>query len=542
VAERLAYARRASGLVRGLSLFDAFGVGFMNQGLVVSIGITTTLGLGLFLGGNLLIAAGISVVLAGIGFTLVWGVLGGSMPRSGGPYVYNSRVLHPLLGIAMSFGDALLWIWWIGTLAPLAVDPGLVMTFEFVGWQGAADWLTQTYALFLVASLINVSGFFFVAYGIKIFAAAQKVFMAVGVLGAVAMGVVFSLTSHDAFKHNWNAVASRSGSLDYDAFLAAANAKVHEIGLADRIPAHWNWPDTIGIMLAMSWLFTYGYSIAFTGGEIKRPERNMLWANLLAVVVPFVFMAWIGWALYHSVGFEFLSAASWHDKFSDEGGTLTGYSMPWASSVFGLLAVARESRPLLALVGISYVAFCVWWVALSFLAFPRTLFAWGMDRIGPRWFSSVNPRFASPVKNHVVCLVAGELLIFVYSFLYSDKMQNISATGMSITSVFAITAVAAILFPYAKRARGVWAASPYRDWRLLGLPVVVWGGVVNLLYLGILLYGMLVMKATAAFQWVTFAMYVFAWVLGIAWYVFWSRRSRAAGVDVSRVYGELPPE
>lgn len=27
------FARKASGLVRGLSLLDAFGVGFMNQGL-----------------------------------------------------------------------------------------------------------------------------------------------------------------------------------------------------------------------------------------------------------------------------------------------------------------------------------------------------------------------------------------------------------------------------------------------------------------------------------------------------------------------------
>ena len=33
----LAYARRASGLVRSLSLLDAFGVGFINQGLTPSM-------------------------------------------------------------------------------------------------------------------------------------------------------------------------------------------------------------------------------------------------------------------------------------------------------------------------------------------------------------------------------------------------------------------------------------------------------------------------------------------------------------------------
>ena len=100
MAEELAFARKASGLVRGLSMTDAFAVGFMNQGLTPSIWFAITFGLGVFLGGNLIIAALISFVLAGIGFPIVWGVLGGSMPRSGGEYVYNSRIVHPLFGIA----------------------------------------------------------------------------------------------------------------------------------------------------------------------------------------------------------------------------------------------------------------------------------------------------------------------------------------------------------------------------------------------------------------------------------------------------------
>ena len=107
MAEELAFARKASGLVRGLSMTDAFAVGFMNQGLTPEhLGRRSAFGLGVFLGGNLIIAAIISVVLAGIGFPIVWGILGGSMPRSGGEYIYNSRIIHPIFGIAQSFGDA----------------------------------------------------------------------------------------------------------------------------------------------------------------------------------------------------------------------------------------------------------------------------------------------------------------------------------------------------------------------------------------------------------------------------------------------------
>ncbi len=44
--EQMAFARKASGLVRGLSLVDAFGVGFMNQGLTPSMWVMVSLGLG----------------------------------------------------------------------------------------------------------------------------------------------------------------------------------------------------------------------------------------------------------------------------------------------------------------------------------------------------------------------------------------------------------------------------------------------------------------------------------------------------------------
>ena len=75
------------------------------------------------------------------------------MPRSGGEYVYNSRIIHPVYGIAQSFGDAAIWLMWLYVLAPLAVDPGLTMTFNYLGWSGAANWLTSaTWHTFLIAT------------------------------------------------------------------------------------------------------------------------------------------------------------------------------------------------------------------------------------------------------------------------------------------------------------------------------------------------------------------------------------------------------
>src|SRR5574339_829013 len=185
MSSEMSFARKASGLVRGLSFIDAFGVGFMNQGLTPSMWVMISLGLGVYTGGNLIIATLLSALLCGIGFSLVWGILGGSMPRSGGEYIYNSRIISPLIGIAESFGNAFVWIMWIFILAPWTVDPGLVMLFQFLNMPAAAEFCTQPIALFLISTLVNVIALLFLIFGMKVFAKAQKVVMVLGILGGL---------------------------------------------------------------------------------------------------------------------------------------------------------------------------------------------------------------------------------------------------------------------------------------------------------------------------------------------------------------------
>jgi APA family basic amino acid/polyamine antiporter len=202
--EQMAFARKASGLVRGLSFVDAFGVGFMNQGLTPSMWVMISFGLGVYTGGNLIIGTLLSALLCGIGFSLVWGILGGSMPRSGGEYIYNSRIIHPIIGIAESFGNAFVWIMWIFVLAPWTIDPGLTMMFQFLGLQSAADFVQQPIMVFLISSLVSIIALLFVVFGMRVFAKVQKVIMALGIAGCTIILLVFTFTSHDAFVQAWN--------------------------------------------------------------------------------------------------------------------------------------------------------------------------------------------------------------------------------------------------------------------------------------------------------------------------------------------------
>jgi amino acid transporter len=533
----MAFARKASGLVRGLSFIDAFGVGFMNQGLTPSMWVMISLGLSVYTGGNLIIATLLSAVMCGIGFSLVWGILGGSMPRSGGEYIYNSRIISPLIGIAESFGNAFVWIMWIYVLAPWTVDPGLVMLFQFLGMPEVADVLTQPIALFLIASLVNLIALLFLVFGVKVFATVQKVIMALGIVGAVAILLVFTFTSREQFILAWNTLATQYGSLDYNAFLAATQAAMEEAGKA--LPTTWNWFDTLGVMVAGSWLFAYSYCITFIAGEVKRPDKTIILGNLFAILVPAFFMLWLAAVLYRTVGFQFLSATAFVDETL--GGELAGYALPWSPHFVGLAAVITRSPIVLFLMALSFIVFNLWWVALSYLAFPRILFAWGMDRMGPKWFADIDYRWATPVKNHILCFILGEIGIGLYC-IWQEQMSGLSVTGLEIVSVFGVTAIAAAIFPYVKKVRNIWESSPYKTWRILGIPVVTIGAVVNLIYLAILFYFFIVMPDLEGLAIGSLIFYFIIWGCGIAWYYYWKARNRQVGVDVSMTYGELPPD
>ncbi len=541
MAEELAFARKASGLVRGLSMTDAMAVGMMNQGITPSIWTMVTWGLGTYLTGSLLWASVISLVLVGFGFPLVWGILSGSMPRSGGEYIYNSRIIHPVVAIAESFGNAFVMIFWVYILAPWIADPGLVIWAEYEGWTWLYDSATGDFfgglpydwGVFLIATVFNVIAFFTVVFGMKIFALLQKVIM-IGALGTAAVvtgSIMFS--SKTQLAANWDALAAEYDSLKYaDVVPAVANA------IGDAVPTGPDFYGTLGVMVAGSWLFAYAYFCVFVAGEVKRPDKTLITANFVAILIPAAFMIWTSLSMYHAMPFEFVSATAWIDN----NGGIDGYNLPFLPSYMSLAYIAHSNWFVAASASLSYILFTFWYLALSYLAFPRIIFAWGMDRMGPKWFTDINPRWASPVKNYVLCLVLCQVAIALYTFAIGEYMQGLTVTGMEIVSVWGVTTIAALIFPYVGRAKGIWESSPYRTWKFLGIPLVSWGAAVSLVYLAILFYFLIFteeMKDSNSQSWI---LYVIVWILGIIWYYFWKARSKSVGVDVSLTYGELPPE
>jgi APA family basic amino acid/polyamine antiporter len=548
VAEQLAYARKASGLVRGLSFWDAFGVGFMNQGLTPSIIVILNLGLGTYLGGNLWLVSIISLVLAGIGFPLVYGILSGSMPRAGGEYVYNSRILHPIVAFAESFGNAFVMIFWVYVLAPWIADPGLAMLAQYMGWDGLANFAsyTNTWGVFAIASIFNVLALLTMVFGVKLFTKIQKVVMVIGMGGVAVICFALSFTSQESFAENWNMLAEKYDSIRYEDFVPAVST-----ALGSQVPTTWNWVDTFGVMVAGSWLFAYAYFCIFVAGEVKRPDKTLIGANFAAILVPTIFLLWVAQGVYRAMPFDFISAMGaadlaqgnydpWSFVQGANGGP--GYNFPFAAHWVTMGYVAWPSWVTAWAGSLSYIAFDFWYLALSYLAFPRIIFAWGMDRMGPKWFTDVSPRWASPVKNFILCFVLCELAIFLYAAWLGQEMQGLSVTGMEIVSVWGVTAIAALLFPWSRKAKGIWESSPYRKWRFLGLPVLTWGALVNIVYLVILFWFLIVRPEMRDWSTTSLYIYITVWALGIIWYFVYRWKNRSSGVDLSVTFGELPPE
>jgi basic amino acid/polyamine antiporter, APA family len=294
--------------------------------------------------------------------------------------------------------------------------------------------------------------------------------------------------------------------------------------------------DTLGVMVAGSWLFAYSYCITFIAGEVKRPDKAIILGNLFAILVPAFFMLWLAIVLYRTVGFQFLSATAWVDYNG-----LEGYTVPWSTHYVGLAAMLTKSPILLVMMAGSFILFNIWYVALSYLAFPRILFAWGMDRMGPKWFTDIDYRWATPVKNHILCFVLGEIGIAIYSF-WQNPMSGLSITAMEVVSVFGVTAIAALIFPFVKKVSHIWESSPYKTWKFLGIPAVTIGAAFNLVYLVILFIFYVFMPGFESYTFWTVLFYAVVWGLGVAWYFYWKGSNAKVGLDSKLTYGELPPD
>ncbi len=530
------FARKASGLVREASLLDTFGVGFMNVGVAIGIWSATSWGLYLAPGGNLVAGTLLSMLLCIFGVSLVWGMLGGSMPRSGGDYIPNSRIIHPTVGVAVSMANAgFIMTFWNALLAPWVADPGLVILGGLMGWD--TSWCSTAWGLLVVGSIVNLWGFVIVSLGLKHYLTWQKVIMFAATFCLFVTGAVMTFHSNSDFVSAYDDAAAQYGSYNYDDTIAQGNiGMANEMGTATS--TEWDWTSTLMLFPAISWVMAYGYMITFICGEVKRPQRNIILGQVFAVLVPSLLALWFFWGMERLVGREFMQAAAFFDNGSDP--VVDGFALPAGANYLSLISVlALDNKALLFIMGMTFILYDLLYMPLGYLAWNRASFAWGMDRLGPMWFTDVNPKYAVAIKTNYVLLVTSQIGIIVYA-INAEYIYGLGITALEALSVWGVTALSAVLFPYVRKARVIWDASPYR-WRIARIPIIAIAGALNLIYIGILLYEL---ETTEGIEWIhNYATWIFlgVWVFSVAWYFVWKSYWMKKGIDITLAWKELPP-
>ncbi len=189
------FVRKATGLVRSWSVMDAFVYAFFSINLV-------TLGLYIFsqmyyLEGGMINALIVSAIF--IFFeVIVYAGLIAVMPRSGGDYVWQSRILGGAVGFILAITGwwFILWLW-----VPLYGDMFrhivLVPLLGILGAKDIALWFAGTSHGAFTASLLTLAIVsIFISLGMKTYARIQKFSFYGGMLGLLIVIALFLTGNH----------------------------------------------------------------------------------------------------------------------------------------------------------------------------------------------------------------------------------------------------------------------------------------------------------------------------------------------------------
>ena len=477
MSEVTLFVRKASGLVRSWSAFDAFIYATFSINLI-------TLGLFIFsycyyFEGNLATA----VVVGGI-FTIfeviVYASLISAMPRAGGDYVWQSRILGRGIGflLAVTGWWFILWLW-----VPLY---GQMLTYEFftpilgiLGAKDAALWFTATKEGLLVGMLLVCAlVFVYIAVGMKWYARVQKFCFWGGMVGLALVFILLLFGNNATFVANLNALApklfgSAEGDL-YQATIASGDAAGTITGPLGSIAFTASLaliPMIVFFNLWPNWGSTL-YGEVRGANDYKKNFWGMAAAIIVTAVLALIFFALIG----KTLGWDFYNKANgafWNYTW---GYTTEAPPLPfWPYPV--LFAAFMTTSPVLQFLVVFLMS--LWWFGWSgtvFLSSTRVIFAAAFDRMLPEWVSAVEPRTRTPI-NALLLMVIPSVII---SILYAYNTWNFRTLALDATLVIAVTflgtTVAATILPW--RQKEIYEGSPIARYK-----VPTWLG-----WLGVLLY------------------------------------------------------
>ena len=518
------FTRRASGLVRELSWFDVFI--FVVAGPAASGVIFYSVSTAADFPGASLPLAFLAGLLIFFPITLLVALSSATMPRSGGLYIAVSRVLGPTLGYLSA------WLLFVGygissgVLSYIVV--GLIGSgFSTAGLGSGLDGLAriggamQTQLWQTIGGVLTVVLFWWIAYkGIRKMKSIMRAIFFIPLVATLIAVVWFFLSGGLenvalAFNQSWGAGA-----------FEAIQSRAASLGWASP---EFSLSSTVSALIVVIWAYTSITIINYAGGEIKTPKTSMVRGFMVGTVFVGIFYMIIVFSVYRAFGGFIGSYDFLHDNHPE---VLTGimgglvqpsvpfYFMSLVGNVWFGLAIA--------------VSIALWFansILPGFLANSRLAFAMSMDKSFPPALSAVNRRTGSPTNavhlNAVFCLLGVLMMTLSVDII-------LSVLTLTVFFIFWPFGLSAMLLPYHRPE--IYDRSPVK-WEVAGVPVMS--------ILGAFTFAagwFFVFLAFRNFSPTIMLSLVAVMLVGLVVYLYQQSRNRAEGVDVSKIYSQVPPE
>jgi basic amino acid/polyamine antiporter, APA family len=525
------FLRKATGLVRGWSVRDSMIYACLSTNVVTLGMVAWASDQSAFPQGQLIT----SIIISGIWVSFLVIAYTGlvvTIPRAGGDYVWQSRILNSGLGFVMAATGwwFILWLW-----APIY---GAVLSQEFfepiwatLGYHGT--FFASHTGIFVVTLITIVLAGILVSIGMAGYARVQKWCFYGGLVGFAVIVILLLFSSRAHFIASFNLYTNKLFGMTNG--YAATNAAAVKAGYtAPAISFGPLGPTFLLVPMMMFYLLWPNWGTTLYGeirgaSDFRRVFGGMfigLWTTVaLSVAFLLLFAKTFGWAFYQNVNAQWIGA-----------GKAALPIFPYPVMMAGWLVHNSAFQVILLLL------MSLWffgWVGTLFLSSTRVIFAAAFDRVLPDAAAQVSEKRRVPIASLILMLLPAVGLGALYAFNTTFASYTLDAT-LVIAVTYLFSAIAVVILPL--RKPDLWFASPASKIKVAGVPVVPVAGVVTIALLVFNLYewlsndlygvnhgGSLVYMG---------AMYVLAIMIYVGARVVRSRQ----GIDLSLINKEIPVE
>src|SRR5574341_940879 len=542
------FTRKASGLVRVMSPYSAFVYNILTMGLIFPW--TYLWAPGALPGGKLVWGILLAMVIEiPIAFVYVW--LCTALPRSGGDYVFQSRVFGGGVAFTVVMSGFVIWIlqwvarsgWLVSYLGFAPLFLGLGATMHNATFSGWGVWFTTPWGIIIVSIVNAALSLALLVSGFKNYVRFQHVMWWGTLLCFATVFIVLFSTPAAQFVTQLNAFAVASGGAPN--WYETAVAAVQKAGI-DLHPPFSLMATLLVAPIAWTSLQWATYS-AEQNGEIKdaRSFKSQTFIMVGSLIATGLLLALLAVGLERVAPAEFLPVAGAGYWSLIGEATINGFNL-WPP----IIAVALTASPLIVLIiALGYLLNGFQIVCNCYIGMTRVLVAMSLDRLLPEWVSKVDEKLHTPLNAHLAYFVASIPVILAYNLVPGWVGLSLGVT-FGCGYVFVVTCLAGALLPY--RAKELYEASPGSRYKLGDIPLVtilgVIGGILGtLMVLAFLFSPSLGVLGNWNFE--DFPTNLWAQIIAFAiivvsaiWYFLVKSAQKAKGINVDYAFKEIPPE